>query len=320
MNWELILKYVNTEANAEEERQVEQWLDEQSENAALLAYLQKRKNQLHQPLKQTDIDEQWLLLLSRIFDSGETTKAKGRNMYISIGIAASILLVSMLGWIYLKQSPDLNVKELSLPTAANNRNKVILPDGTEVFMAPASKIIYKSNYGIHKRELQLNGEAFFNVKHKADVPFIIHTANKVTVTVLGTSFNVYNRLNANTEVKVATGLVGVTANNHTSLLKAGQQGTYTASTRQIAIKQVETHDAAALQNGILFFKEDNADEIAQKIERWYNIKVTVSASARKHARFSGEIKDDGIDSLLHAINYAVGLKYQFKDSHTLILF
>lgn len=320
MNWELILKYVNTETTAAENSKVEQWLDENEQNPALLAYLQKRRLQLQQPLKQADIDEQWLLLLNRIFELPASRKViKPRNLYLSVGIAASLLLVSLTGLLYLKQQRAAS-RDFTLQTSATNRGKVTLPDGTEVFMAPASKIIYKGSYGLHKRELQLTGEAFFKVKHRQEVPFIIHTPNRVTVTVLGTSFNVYNRSTANTEVKVATGLVGVTANNRTSLLKAGQQASYTVATGQLTINRVDEHDAAALQNETLFFKNNTADEIAQKLQRWYNINVKVQPSARRHARFSGELKDDGITTVLKALNYATGLHYRYSNSNTLLLF
>ena len=147
-----------------------------------------------------------------------------------------------------------------------------------------------------------------------------NTASHLAVTVLGTSFNVYSRPKANTEVKVATGLVGITENNHTHYLKAGQQLIYQLNTRKITIKQVNAHDASSLQNQILFFKDDNANEIAEKLQRWYNIKVEVQPSASRRARFSGEMKDTGIDKLLNGLSYATGLHYRYKNQHTVILF
>nr|WP_256367752.1 FecR domain-containing protein [Mucilaginibacter sp. SG564] len=208
----------------------------------------------------------------------------------------------------------------TLQSAQNVGGRLTLPDGTLVFMAPNSKISYINTFGTDKREIQLAGEAFFDVKHDARKPFIIRTDNHLAVTVLGTSFNVYSRPKTNIEVKVATGLVGVTANNKTSYLKAGQQLTYEIKSRQVAIAKVDAHDASSLQNQTLFFDNNNADEIAEKLQRWYNIKIEVQASARKRARFSGEMKDNGIGNLLPGLSYATGLKYRYKNPHTIIIF
>ena len=322
MNWETILNYVNGESSPEEVQQVVDWANEQTEHRYLLTYLERRKKQLEQPLKQNDIDEQWLHLLDRIFELPKSNNKKGfQRSHLISGIAASLLLFCFLGWFYVQKTKNqANSSIQTLQSAQNVGGRLTLPDGTMVFMAPNSKISYASSFGFAKREIQLTGEAFFDVKHDAHKPFIIHTASHLAVTVLGTSFNVYSRPKANTEVKVATGLVGITENNHTHYLKAGQQLIYQLNTRKITIKQVNAHDASSLQNQILFFKDDNANEIAEKLQRWYNIKVEVQPSASRRARFSGEMKDTGIDKLLNGLSYATGLHYRYKNQHTVILF
>jgi ferric-dicitrate binding protein FerR (iron transport regulator) len=321
VNWELLLKYINKESDDSENLQVESWLNEQAENVQLLNYLQRRQEQLEQPLKQTDIDEQWQRLLNRIFETPAKGNSNPFRPYRFMGIAASLLLISIVSWIYLYTTKFAqNDQQFTLQTAVNMRGKLTLPDGTEVYMAPKSKITYNSTFGTNKRVVHLSGEAFFNVLHNTHKPFIIYTENNLAVTVLGTSFNVYARGNNQaTEVKVASGLVGVTENRHTHLLQAGQQFNYLAN-HPIIIKKVAHNDAAALQKETLFFENNNADEIAERLQRWYNISVQVLPSARKHPRFSGEMKDTGINNLMKGLEYATGINYQRKNSHTIVLF
>ena len=321
MNWETILNYVNGECKPNEVQEVIDWADEQTEHRYLLTYLERRKQQLEQPLKQSDIDEQWLHLLDRIFElSKPGNKKSNQRPYWYSGIAASLLLFCFLGWFYVQKTKHAGNNLQTLQSAQNVGGRLTLPDGTQVFMAPDSKISYASTFSTDKREIQLTGEAFFDVKHDPRKPFIIRTANHLAVTVLGTSFNVYSRPKTNIEVKVATGLVGVTANNKTNYLKAGQQLIYQLNSQEVIITKVNTHDALSLQNQTLFFNDNNADEIAEKLQRWYNIKIEVQASARKRARFSGEMKDTGINNLLPGLSYATGLKYRYKNPHTIILF
>jgi transmembrane sensor len=319
VNWDTLLKYINNESSLAENGEVEAWLDEQTENQNLLSYLQKRKEQLHQPLKQTDIHNQWVLLLDRIFEQPKTiNKPRTNKGYWLMGVAASLLVVSLLGWFY--RSANNGNQLVMLQTSNARGGQVVLPDGSKVYMTADSKLTYTRDFDDKKRELHLYGEAFFNVKHNAQKPFVIYTTNNLKVTVLGTSFNIYARANQNTEVKVASGLVGVTVGNHTSLVKAGCQLSYLFANKQIALSQVAYNDAAALQNQTLFFKNDDALQIAEKLHRWYNIDFKVAPAAKSHPRFSGEMQDTGLDDLLKGLSYATGLHYRYTNPHTIILY
>jgi transmembrane sensor len=318
VNWEILLKHINNESDAAENREVEHWLDEQAENQYLLDYLQKRKEQLQQPIKQSDVHDQWVLLLDRIFETPKSlNKPKSPKGYWLMGIAASLLIITSLAWLY--QTNKADIQTITLKTPGNIRGRVTLPDGSEVFMAPDSKLSYTTAFGTKKRELHFTGEAFFNVKHNTHSQFIVYMANHVAVNVLGTSFNVYSRKDHPTEVKVASGLVGVVTDTQTQFLKAGQQLAYETG-KPLMVKAVIHNDAAALQNESLFFKDNSTAEIAEKLQRWYNIGFKISPTARKYPRFSGEMKDDGINNVLQGLSYATGLKYHYTDTHTILLY
>lgn len=321
MNWDLLLNYVNGQCTASEEEQVKAWADEQTEHRYLLTYLERRAASLNQPLKQNDIDEQWLRLLDRIFETPRSNNSGFLRSFWLTGIAASLLVFTMLGWFYYKKSVYTNTTQPQMvQTSATTRGKVLLPDGSTVFMAPNSKITFSNAFNGNKREVHLTGEAFFDVKHMTGKPFIIHTDNKLSVTVLGTSFNVYARPHLNTEVKVATGLVGVTTGSKVNYLKAGQELVYNTNSRQAAIKTVLAKEAAALQHETLVFDKSDAGAIAETLHRWYNINVEAQQSAYKRPLFSGEMKDTGIADVLKGLTYATGLKYRYTNSNTILLF
>ncbi|PTR01194.1 FecR family protein [Mucilaginibacter yixingensis] len=322
MNWDLLLNYVNGECTAAEEEQVNAWANEQTEHRYLLTYLERRAANLNQPLKQNDIDEQWLRLLDRIFEAPRNSNNSGflRSYWIT-GVAASLLLFSVLGWLYFKKSIAINnMQQQVAQTSANTRDQVTLPDGSVVYMAPNSKITFTNAFNGSKREVHLTGEAFFDVKHLTNKPFIIHTDNKLSVTVLGTSFSVYARPHINTEVKVATGLVGVTTGNKVNYLKAGQELIFSETNHLASVKTVLAKEAASLQNQTLVFDKSDAGEIAEKLHRWYNVNVVAQPSAYKRPLFSGEMKDTGIADVLGGLTYATGLHYKYSNSNTILLF
>ncbi|MBW4890618.1 FecR domain-containing protein [Mucilaginibacter sp. HMF5004] len=320
INWELLINYINGDCNDAEMLQVQEWCVLQPEHRYLLTYLERRQAQLLQPLKQSDIEEQWLHLLNRMFPVTESVASpkSGTKHYWFTGLAASLLLCSVLGWFYYRSAAIGADKIQVVHTNTINRGNVTLPDGTIVYLAPNSELSFK-NFNGPKREVNLNGEAFFDVKHLTKKPFIIYTGNKLSVTVLGTSFNVYARKYMPAEVKVATGLVGVITNNKTHYLKAGQQLIANAD-NNIAVKTVAVKDALSLQTGTLFFNNSNTTEIAVKLQRWYNINVKVLSTCKNARRFSGEMKDTGIADLLKGLRYATGINYRFETPNTLILF
>jgi ferric-dicitrate binding protein FerR (iron transport regulator) len=320
VNWDILLKYVNHEATEEEIQKVDNWLNENPENGFLLQYLERRRNELTTPLKQADIHQQWVRLLDRILNNQDGPNVKPFNWYLFSGIAASLLLFSLLGFYFLRAGQKQINQTYTLQTPFGQHGKVVLPDGTEVFMGPDSKLTYSGNYNAEKRNVTLKGEAFFNVKHNARKPFTVTAQNGLMVTVLGTSFNVYTAPQANAEVKVATGMVGVMFHHKTHLLKAGQEFTYLHDQKQVVVDKVSIKDAAALQSETLVFNDNNIAQIAQKISRWYNISVDVQPSAQKHAHFSGEMKDNGVENLLKGLSYATGVHYQIKDLHHILLF
>lgn len=320
MNWDILLKYINKQTSPEEDREVNNWLDEQEENKYLLDYLKRRSNKLNAEIKDQDVQKEWDHLLDKMFDAeplGGKVFSLHRIKYLAV--AASLILVSLMGWFYLRPAKQAN-QQYALQTPANMRGKVTLPDGTLVYMAPNSNVEYDNTYGVAKRIVHLSGEAFFDVKHQASKPFVVYAQNNVKLTVLGTSFNFYSRKNGVSEVKVASGLVGITANKRTQFVKAGQQFNYTVANGKSAIQSVDPHDATSLQNETLYFKNNNAKEVAVKLQRWYNINVVVLQSAQSHPLFSGQMKDTGIDNLLKGLHYATGINYRYQNSQTLLLF
>ncbi|RYD88320.1 MAG: DUF4974 domain-containing protein, partial [Sphingobacteriales bacterium] len=105
-----------------------------------------------------------------------------------------------------------------------------------------------------------------------------------------------------------------------AFLKAGDQLNYLLANKQAIRSRVDIHDASSLQNGTLYFNNSNAPEIARKLTRYYNVKVDVAASAHKHHRFSGEMKDYGVTKLLDGLRFATGIKYKVNNQNSILLY
>lgn len=320
MNWELLLRYINDEGTAEERAALDAWLNQKPENKIILRQLQLKQKQLAQPVKTDVIHSEWLKVLDRVLETPKPqAEAKIKTMFRLFGIAAALMVVFCITW-YTFRGADNSKDQPVIVKTTTERRQIQLPDGSLVYLAPNSRLVVNGRFGKQKREISLNGEAFFDVKHDAKKSFIVNMANNLKVNVLGTSFNVYSRVGTNPEVKVATGLVGVVHGKTTTFLKAGDKLNYLLPNKQAIRSRVDIHDASSLQNGTLYFNNSNAAEIARKITRYYNIKVDVAASAHKHHRFSGEMKDYGVTKLLDGLRFATGIKYKINNQNSILLY
>ncbi|TWR24992.1 DUF4974 domain-containing protein [Mucilaginibacter achroorhodeus] len=319
MNWELLIRYLNNETTVHENETVQAWLNEQSENKLILKQLQNKQTQLSEPVKEDVVQAEWTKLVERIFEQPAAKTRSINKLYTLTGIAATVLLACFMGWFAMnnkgaKPAAPVLVKSIS------ERREVILPDGSKVFMAPNSNLEISGDFNAQNRQVKLTGEAFFNVKHNAKKPFVITTTNQTKVNVLGTSFNVYSRAGLAEEVKVATGLVGVVSDNKTTFLKAGEQLSQDVIKHDSVKSRTDMRDAQSLLNGTLYFSKSSINQVADKLERYYNINIQVAPSAAKRAAFTGEMKDYGITKVLDGIGFATGTKYKFINPQTILLF
>lgn len=150
--------------------------------------------------------------------------------------------------------------------------KVTLPDGTTVWMNPASRITYPKIFIGPERTVTLDGEAFFQVKHDPDHPFII-LARNITARVLGTELNVSSYAHKTPHVTLIKGRVEVgSATSGRITLLPGQDACVTDN-GNIAIKEVDTAKYKYWKEGYLYFDNETLADAMKVIGSWYNVKV-----------------------------------------------
>jgi transmembrane sensor len=220
-NDELLVKYLAGEASADESVQAETWIEASAGNRSYFEQFKALWDESRKLAHESHVDEDmaWGRFRERIQKEYVKSQKPDAN-YQWLKVAAVILLISAaaLSVPYFFSHNDatrdatainnspLPATYLKLVTAGNTRIDT-LPDGSVVTLNRYSSIGYPQMFGSGTRNIQLNGEAFFYVKHIRDKPFVIK-ANGLLITVLGTSFNVDSR-GDKTEVIVETGIVSV---------------------------------------------------------------------------------------------------------------
>lgn len=175
----------------------------------------------------------------------------------------------------------------------------MLADGTKVFLNAGSRLVYPENFTGKTREVFLAGEAFFDVKHDQNHPFIVQLSD-LRIKVLGTRFNISAYPTDNViETVLAEGKVRMEKNNAGLFDKViemvpDQLASFDRITKETNVRKVNTENYTLWTTGILKFESTDLNRITKRLERFYNIRFEYSSSLLGGLRISGkmELKED----------------------------
>ena len=194
--------------------------------------------------------------------------------------------------------------------------EIVLPDSSRVLINSGSTLSYSSDFNPHNRNVELNGEAFFNVKKDSLHPFIVKTSS-VNIKVLGTSFNVeaYNDKFQEVNTTLISGKVEIETLTNLKLaeLTPGMMGSYSKTNQSISLSKVDINLYTSWKNGLLTFSDVPLQTITEKMERWYNVVIIYQNPKLKYLHYSGAIlKNKPIDQILEVMKITANIQYKIN--------
>lgn len=226
--------------------------------------------------------------------------------------AASIVILCLTMFYYLSSSPP---DQIIYQTAHGETKKVVLPDHSEITLNANSKLVWLEDETSNSRDVLLEGEAYCEVFHDENRPFHIRLSD-VTITVLGTSFNVNSR-GSESQVYLKSGSVNV-QNNHQAnnqvLLKEGESAYFDPANKEVVKTSDQRYvNQAKWVEGLLVFKNVPFKEILQSLEDIYGfpIRLEDSSLAMRPMDFALPYSDWEITSA--ALELALGGKIEMDE-------
>lgn len=196
-------------------------------------------------------------------------------------VAAAIIIAAGILWLSIRSSNEkavpIAIGPSSLTKKGTNRSEskfLVLEDSTQVWLNAASSLEFPDLFDKKKREVYLSGEAYFDVKHAEEIPFVIHTGN-VSTTVLGTAFNIKAYPGERTiTIAVTRGKVRITRKDGWEItLTKGQQLKLNESEASSSEKTVPTETIAGWQQGHIAYDDEPMIDIISDMERIYNVNI-----------------------------------------------
>lgn len=201
--------------------------------------------------------------------------------------------------------------ELVIPKG--NRVRVMLPDSSIVWLNSQSKFRYPAKFEARKREVWLNGEAFFEVHKNPKQRFIVHTA-RLSVEAVGTSFNVLAYDSDNIfETALVTGKVNILYENSdvpVEKLDPKELAVYNKASNELNVHNVDVDLYTCWKNGEFKFRNERLEVIAQKLERYYNLRIEFGSNEIKDYRLTGTFPvSESWEKILTVIEKTTGAHY-----------
>jgi ferric-dicitrate binding protein FerR (iron transport regulator) len=258
---------------------------------------------------------------------GPATNLKRRLVTRWLVTASLITITSFAVFLLYRNKKSNNVSytpDTEIVCGKRMRKKIVLPDGTSVWLNTNSKLQYdEAMLNKDRREVRLYGEAFFDVAKDKKHPFIIHT-EKIAVKVLGTAFNIKAYPgDAVTETTLIRGLIELSLNSDPQrkiLLRAKEKLALNESVlnehndksvappihNQLVIENIEPveisnkdyiEETSWLQNKLVF-KDESFEELVPKLEKWYNVTFKINNKTAAGYRFTGILENETLTQAL----------------------
>ena len=298
---ELFRRYESGEATTKERELVELWFSKQDKVGVSL------ENDVFK-----DVDGR----LDQLLDKPVRRLHFMRYAAVWAGI---IMIAGFTLWQFTKPGVKDQIAFIERTNIKGRPVRYMLPDSSSVYLGAGSKLRYSNDFNGDIREIELLGEAFFQVKHDASKPFIIHTG-EIQTQVLGTSFKVQAFKSHPVFVAVATGKVGVSRQDRKSsrtlaLLEPGHTLTWNGKTGKAVEGTVEIYSLEQWKSGELVFEEQPMEQIALELQRRYSVQIEFLDKSIEDNQVSGTFPADrSVERVMNTL--AVAGKFQYKtDDH-----
>lgn len=246
----------------------------------------------------------------------------GRIGWVAATIA--ILLAAAIG-LYLMRHTSAEIQYLTITTQRGEQRTVTLPDGSQVRLNAESSITFPEQFtALETRNVELAGEAFFDVVRDEAKPFIIRSGDLVT-TVLGTSFNIRSYPEDETiAVTVASGKVSIeaAAGQHqtgSQLLVPGEQGLYNKASANINKSHVTLERFLAWKDGTILLEGASLKEATDILGRWYNAEFVFKNPDLKKCTIDGKFRNDQLANILENLRFLMGFEYRIEEGNKIII-
>ncbi len=316
---QLIGKYLAGKESREDLGTINEWTGQRVDNQKLFDSLKEERNLADSLAEFETINKQlaWKRYLVQI-DNLSLRKLIGWWKFAAV----FFFLMGCTGiLVYLVKensiSPVINETYTTISTNYGQNSKLILPDGSVVWVNSGTTLSYNTNFAVNCRRIKLQGQAFFQVAKNKDLPLVVF-CNGLNIRVLGTSFDVSAYPDdQNVSVVLESGKVELLNGNEQSvihILTSGEKADFDTEYRQLSVSRVDLYNYTSWKDGVLIFKNEPMADVLKKLERWYNIDIEVKNDKVYQLIFSATIVNESVEEIFDLMKFSCAINYNIVRS------
>lgn len=256
---------------------------------------------------------------------------------------AAVLLVSLTGVAIYQAGKQMSTEPMGTATTSpsekdtpteertnprGQKSVLILPDGSKVWLSVDSKLTYNKDFGgAGRREVRLEGEAFFNVVHNDTLPFIVHTSSSIRIAVLGTSFNVKSYKEDETvETTLVEGKVSIDKLERNGeavanlILQPNQRAVFFKESNTLNVQEVNATNVSAWRHDYLVFEETPFTAVLTQLERWYDVTIHLPEDDKSNlpCTLTANIQQESLEDVLKLLETSHRITYSIRGNEVFI--
>lgn len=333
MTKQLLNKFINNKCTSEELQEVINWLKTDALDSDLRS-LSVQEWQKYEKEEFLFEEEKANSLLDKIHHKINISHnlhlkpkrtAKRTTLFTVFTRAAALLLIPVLAFLFytlfstpneITNSAEVRIDSLEIVAPVGSKTIVQLPDGSEVFLNHGSKLKYPQKFVGTTRAVVLTGEAYFKVTHDTNMPFIVST-DDLNIKALGTEFNVLAYPNEQTiETTLINGEVVLVELNKSvekrilGKMEPGQHVKYNTQNHKIISTKGDVEKYISWKDGKLIFKNEPIEQIANRLNRWYNVEIVFANDDVKNLSYTATFVDETLFQILDLMELATPIKYK----------
>jgi transmembrane sensor len=298
----------------------EDWVNSSDENRRLYQEAHQIIIDFYNPLSQEEFESQSIEFTRRInvtkseqrdiIGLYEQRNSKPRSAWVKYAAAILFLVLSAFAIsFYINGLSDSGLEKdltnimIKKATTTGQKMTIVFPDGTFVKLNSESTISYPEEFSKECREVTLVGEAYFDVAHYDDWPFIVKSEDTETM-VLGTEFNVtaYPE-EENLIIALVSGSVHVrTQGEQSVMLEPMQMATVKNKEQDLMVSDFDLLQVTGWKDNMIVFKKATFLEIQNTLERWYGVKIFYDDIPRFEGGYTGDFTDESLETILNGIS------------------
>ena len=234
-------------------------------------------------------------------------------------VASVFLLIVLSCTLYIGINLGRPESGAQVYTNLSGKSKVYLSDGTQVCLHTNTSLSLHTDFNDNSRLVNLLGEAYFDVKHDKDHPFVVETEG-MKVVVHGTKFNVtFHPDSTNTYVGLVEGSVSLETSKEHRLMQPGEMATFNKLNNALSIERGDVHFMTSWANDKIIFNGESLGYICRFLSKWYSVKINLAPSLSDKYIYSFTLRHETLEEIVRIMARLNPLEYNFDEHNVLTI-